>query len=564
MQGTAAAPTRASLRSEPAPAVLGPGTRLLHIGPHKTGTTAVQSAFHAARPELARQGVRYAGADRHAVVAVQAAIETPPGPGARRAHPIRPWRRLLGDLRRSGSDRVVVSSEWFSDADPVAIRRILEDLGPGPIHVVVTVRSLLRILPSQWQQYVRGGLTEPYEAWLEAVLDESAPLDSGPPISPTFWRRHRHDRLVTRWAEAVGPENVTVVVLGEPDGSVLRAFEALLGLAPGTLVPEDSRANRSLTMPEAEVLRALNRELRREVPDSNLRLNLGLYGAAAALEASRPEPSEPRIETPAWAAERATEIGHAIVEGLAASGVRVIGDLRWLASGNSVGEHRAGPRRPKSAAPSDDPWATWPRVGATAAVGVLVASGLARADRARAGIGWASAALRPLSSERLRRVLVQRIRCWFRDRVVGWYGLHARARSSGREAPSGDPRPRALSEAEAALLERFREAVAEEGLPSRVYEAVLGDGVLDVLRRREMPVASDEAPSAELAARLAMGVARASGLLPADRPRVPPPRARIETSEVARVATPTLFLVVASRLRRGAVATRSARREVTS
>lgn len=35
------------------------GTCLLHIGPHKTATTSLQSAFHAAREAMASQGVHY-------------------------------------------------------------------------------------------------------------------------------------------------------------------------------------------------------------------------------------------------------------------------------------------------------------------------------------------------------------------------------------------------------------------------------------------------------------------------------------------------------------------------
>ena len=33
------------------------GARLLHIGPHKTGTTAIQGAFDLARGRLAEHGV---------------------------------------------------------------------------------------------------------------------------------------------------------------------------------------------------------------------------------------------------------------------------------------------------------------------------------------------------------------------------------------------------------------------------------------------------------------------------------------------------------------------------
>ena len=44
--------------------LLEPGTRLVHIGPHKTGTTAIQGALHLARERLAAEGVVYPGRGR--------------------------------------------------------------------------------------------------------------------------------------------------------------------------------------------------------------------------------------------------------------------------------------------------------------------------------------------------------------------------------------------------------------------------------------------------------------------------------------------------------------------
>ena len=43
----------------PQPSALPDGSRLLHIGLPKTGTTALQASFHAARAELDKRGVSY-------------------------------------------------------------------------------------------------------------------------------------------------------------------------------------------------------------------------------------------------------------------------------------------------------------------------------------------------------------------------------------------------------------------------------------------------------------------------------------------------------------------------
>ncbi len=99
------------------------------------------------------------------------------------------------------------------------------------------------------------------------------------------------------------------------------------------------------------------------------------YGAAEWLKRRRAGDDEPRIETPAWAIERAGAIGREIVDGIRASGVRVIGDLEALAPATAP---------PGAAKPTPDE--TWARVGATAAVGILLASGLGPSAARKAGL----------------------------------------------------------------------------------------------------------------------------------------------------------------------------------
>ena len=77
------------------------------------------------------------------------------------------WRKLARDVRGAASQRAVVSSEFFAGADQAAASRIIEDLGGEQVHVVVTLRPLARILPSQWQQYLQNGYCMPYLEWLD-------------------------------------------------------------------------------------------------------------------------------------------------------------------------------------------------------------------------------------------------------------------------------------------------------------------------------------------------------------------------------------------------------------
>ena len=311
---------------DPADLTLPEGTRLVHIGPPKTGTTSLQGAFHRARGSLLDQGVRYAGRARHSRYAVYAALRRPayrhlaaPPPPAR-------WQALVEEIEQAPEARVILSSEILTDGDLAAVERVVRDLDPRRVHVVVTLRPLARILASQWQQEVRGGQRAAYDRWLADVFEGRSRT------ARHFWHRHRHDRLIARWADQVGTDRVTVVVVDDRDhGMILRAFEGLLGLREGTLVEERDGANRSMSFPEVEAVRAFNVVAHALPVGPALRHRLSrLVRRLAVLPDA--DPREPRLETPQWANDRAVEVASEMVAAIAASGVRVIGDLESLAA----------------------------------------------------------------------------------------------------------------------------------------------------------------------------------------------------------------------------------------
>ena len=274
---------------------------------------------------------------------------------------------LVDDVRAASQPRAVISSEAFAQADGPQIRRIVDDLDPGRVHVVLTLRPLARILPSSWQQSVQTGSDSRYADWLATQLASDA---AGGPRS--FWYRHRHDRLIGRWAEVVGPERVTAIVVDDSDRShVLRRFEGLTGLREGTLEERPDLTNRSLTAPEAEAVRAFNAAFRKAGLGARLHNRVINLGAGTRMKQRVPPSDWTRIETPAWAIERADAIAHEIVAGIAASGVRVVGDLDALqgvagVSSTGDGGGRGPGRRPRPV-----------RDRGELALGVLLAGGAA-------------------------------------------------------------------------------------------------------------------------------------------------------------------------------------------
>ena len=373
------------------------GARLLHIGPHKTGTTAIQGAFDLARGRLAEHGVVYAGAARQPMRATLAVTGRPAMLGE--AQPdMAYWDRLVQSIRAAGDQRVVISSEFFADGDDEAARRVVADLGGPRVHVVVTLRPLDRVMPSQWQQFVQNGFCTPYLEYLDRILRQ--------PDQPTprFWLRHRHDKLVARWAAAAGVQNVTVIVVDGSDRlALLRTFESLLGLPAGFLVPEDDVVNRSLTLAETEVVRQLNEEFkRREWPGASY-ARFVRYGAVKQMKARRPLPDEPQITTPAWALERVAEISAEMTRNIAALGVRVVGDLSAL---------RCPPpaaREPEAGAGDGLAGSVIPvEAAAQAVLGAILAGGMA--DPAAEADRWpvADRLVREVDARRLAGVLVRR------------------------------------------------------------------------------------------------------------------------------------------------------------
>ncbi|MFP5283870.1 MAG: hypothetical protein ACLGIF_10520, partial [Actinomycetes bacterium] len=233
--------------------------------------------------------------------------------------------------------RVLVSNEFIAGWDESVAQRFLDELGPRT-HVVVTVRSVASLLPSLWQQYVKTGYTEHFESFLSRVLADR-------PDPGTLLRgfdRHDQGGAVVRWAQVAGPERVTVVVADKSEPlRVPAAFEALLDLSGGELAPVSHRGfevNRSLTLQEAALLLRVNQILAPyEVDEDDLVRILRRGATARVLDECTPDVHQGALALPAWALDRAGEVGTAYADVIARSGVRVIGDLAELRRAPSGG-----------------------------------------------------------------------------------------------------------------------------------------------------------------------------------------------------------------------------------
>jgi hypothetical protein len=338
---------------------------LMHIGPHKTGTSALQGALEITRDELRTFGIRYVAPRRTPLRA--AVVSQTSGPRAMRYNQgLKLWPALVNKVNSITDERVMLSSEFFCEAAPLTAARIVSEFGGERVHVVATLRPLTEILPSQWQQFVRSGMRQPYDRWLDTVLNK--PRDAEPLTN--FWRRHDQGALIERWVETVGAGNLAGVVVDETDRRALyRGFEQLLRLEDGYLVPKPGVVNRSLSLGEIEAVRVVNEEFKARGWTPRQYDRLIREGMIAAIRRGRtPGPDEERISTPAWALERASEIGAESAKRIEATGIPVLGDLSKLAAmPSNLSEVRSDSAPLSTSVPAE--------VVAHAVRGVILASG---------------------------------------------------------------------------------------------------------------------------------------------------------------------------------------------
>jgi len=299
---------------------LEPGTTLVHIGAHKTGTSSLQGAFHDQREALAALGVRYPGRDVNHALAFRALF------GWASAETQTLGQHRLGDLRaalaQTGDDRALLSSEELTWATLEEARGVRDLVGPRS-HVVLTLRDMGGFLPSMWQQAVRNGEPLGFDEWLAQRLRR-------PERVRTF---HREDGtfLTHRWAQVFGADAVTVVVLQRSaPARLFTVFEQLLALPAGTLAV--SERNRGMTLPESEVVRQLNTRTRgMRIPAARRRSLVYAGPVTRMLHDWQPPAGTPRPTVPQRHVEGVAALGRLVADEVRASGVRVVGSLDELA-----------------------------------------------------------------------------------------------------------------------------------------------------------------------------------------------------------------------------------------
>jgi len=302
--------------------LLPPGSRLIHIGPHKTGSTAIQVALQQARGAMGEYGVYYpSGPYRRRRAGWSLGLAG--RPAGTTAPPVKLWENLVAEVAGAGDVRVCVSNEDFGRATPEQVRRIVDDFDAERVHVVAVVRRLDRYLPSQWQERIKAGDRRTFENWLRVVLHGDASRWE----HRNVWGAHDVEALVRRWLEVVDPQRFTLIVSDDSDHSLLpRTFEALLGLPEEFLRPVSDRSNRSLNLVEAELVRQVNQVCASQGVKGPLYRQLVRHGLTSTLIQSPGAVPGGKIQLPEWALAEVRELSDRRADAVARLGVRLVGD----------------------------------------------------------------------------------------------------------------------------------------------------------------------------------------------------------------------------------------------
>jgi hypothetical protein len=307
---------------------MSPRPLFLHVGASKTGTSSLQRGLFGSVAELGAQGVGVPLRSREEHIRE---VLRPLGwvTASGFVEPAEPGRlgRLRPRLRRAAGDRLLMTCEDLCEADPDRIRMLVEALAAADIQprVILTLRNLGSVIPSEWQQFLKHRMTLDYPTFLERIRDHQGRW------ARHFWQRQDAVAICRRWLDAVGSERLDVVVTPsrsrDPEG-LYRHFGDVVGFDHSALSWPGRDVNASWGYREAELYRRLNASL-----GSRLRRYERDYQRAVRwplVRGALPRGASNRIPLPPEHLPWVTETARAQVAWLRDTGVRVHGDAAEL------------------------------------------------------------------------------------------------------------------------------------------------------------------------------------------------------------------------------------------
>ena len=218
---------------------------IVHVGPHKTGTTYIQQTLAALHDTLLGRGI-YVPSVWDAAPGLPSHMKLA---WAIRNRDVALVQRQIHEMLGQRYQTVVISCEALSRLDPEQVVQLRQLLGIAPVEVVYYVRRSPERLPSLWQETVKHGHTMTFSEFLDRELRRNDTFAS--------W----DTAVLDGFSTVFGQNNVKVVAYSylvdsniDIAGHFLTAFLDLHDIDR----PDVGRPNESMPPWDIELVRALN------------------------------------------------------------------------------------------------------------------------------------------------------------------------------------------------------------------------------------------------------------------------------------------------------------------
>jgi hypothetical protein len=297
---------------------------LLHVGTPKTGTSYLQDVLFRNRRTLMDAGILYPADrfDAHFLAALDL-MRLPWGGLETEAHDA--WDRMATEVR-AWRGTAIISHEILATASRAQVARALSSLGhpDTELHVVLSVRDLVRQIPAEWQENVKHRRDFSFEKFLATIRD---PERQGP-VAAWFWGVQEIPDILNRWAADLPPERVHLVTVPAPGGPpdvLWERFCEAFGLTGLDLDREGGdRTNPSLGAPETALVRRINLKANPAVPPARYR---PLVRELLAHQTLSRRTGSPRLTLPPDVHPWAQKVAGTWIDEIKSRGYAVIGDL---------------------------------------------------------------------------------------------------------------------------------------------------------------------------------------------------------------------------------------------
>ena len=231
----------------------------LHIGLPKTGTTYLQTVMWADRERMRAQGVLLPGRERRDHLWSTRIIREDPNLPTYDERVRESWGVLKQEIA-AWPGTALISHEFFAGAAPEQAARMVAELAPAEVHLVVTAREPVGLYSGGWQESLKNRDSRTMTEFAAAEVSESS-------MSVWNWRTLDLRLVLERWGPTVPAERVHVLPLpppGSPRTLLWQRFAGLVGLDADSFDLSATFPNESMGVAEAETLRRINDHLKDE------------------------------------------------------------------------------------------------------------------------------------------------------------------------------------------------------------------------------------------------------------------------------------------------------------